>query len=115
MGCQLAWLGKDRGGGSLCPPFQGLGSRALSSWGLWWRLCVPAPAVSQGLCPAPQSPFGPPAYRPPMPTCSLAPGKLWGLSSTCWQPLRLWNARMVAAFPRKPQPAASSLPVWGVG
>lgn len=33
-----------------------------------------------------------------------------GSSRMCWWPLRCWDARMVVAFPRKPQPVAS-LPV----
>ena len=74
------------------------------------------PRFSQGWPPAPAplahqaSPLIQPC--PPAPKSQAGSG---GLSSTCCRPLRLDNARMVAAFPRKPQPAASSLSVWGWG
>lgn len=117
-GCQPAWLGRGTDGRRvLFLSFQDLGRRSLELTGSLVGADCACPCCLSGPAQPPRTP------QPTshlfciwlVPTGSPSPRQALGLVQHMLEAPETLQPMMVTAFPRKPQPAASSLPAWGAG
>lgn len=79
MGCQLAWLGKDRGGGVFVSPISGSGQQSLELMGTLVEVVCASPCCVSGPVPSSPEPLRPTSISSAHAHLQPSPGQALGL------------------------------------